>query len=269
MGLELFVLTNLAFLTLDIFLAHSMNGFHHRAEWIPFALSIVAPPALCFGLVAWRARASERIFRSIGMVVGVASVATGIAGMAWHLSSRFLVEMTLDSLVYTAPFAAPLAYAGLGFLLMINRMVPPDAAEWPYWVLLMAEGGFFGNFVFSLADHAQNGFFHATEWIPVFSSALATSFLIVPYLVQVGRTYLLVCGAVLGLQVVVGLLGFWYHVKANLAGPSTSLLDNFIFGAPAMAPLLLPNLVLLAALALVVLSRFVRPPASEELPTSP
>ena len=31
---EVFVLINLAFLSLDIFLAHSENDFRYRAEWI-------------------------------------------------------------------------------------------------------------------------------------------------------------------------------------------------------------------------------------------
>jgi hypothetical protein len=51
----------------------------------------------------------------------------------------------------------------------------------------------------------------------------------------------------------VGLLGFDFHVAANLHGPSPRLGDNFLFGAPASAPLLFPNLVLLACIGLWVL----------------
>jgi hypothetical protein len=65
------------------------------------------------------------------------------------------------------PFAAPLAYTGLGFLLIMNRMVVSDSIEWGQWVLLVALGGFIGNFVFSLTDHAENGFFYSIEWGPV------------------------------------------------------------------------------------------------------
>jgi hypothetical protein len=48
-----------------------------------------------------------------------------------HLDSQFFYERTLRSLTYAAPFAAPLAYAGLGLLLIANRLVHPQAAEWP------------------------------------------------------------------------------------------------------------------------------------------
>jgi len=251
--LELFVFANLSGLIPDIALAHATNGFRHPGEAVPLAFCLVASPACLAALVAWRVRGRERAWRAAGFAIGWFAIATGIAGLIWHLSSRFLAEMTLDSLVYTAPFAAPLAYVGLGLLLIANRMVDHRTRDWPLWVLVIAEGGFVGNFVFSLADHAQNGFFHFTEWIPVAASAFAVAFLAMPLMRPVGRPYLWLCGGVLGVQVVVGLLGFAYHVRANLAGPSQSLLDNFIYGAPAMAPLLLPNLVLLAALALVVL----------------
>jgi hypothetical protein len=247
--LELFVLVNLGFLGPDIYLAHSVNSFRHWAEYIPLYFSFAAPVVLLVALVAlWLG--AESVWRGLGHLVGFAAVAVGVTGLILHLDSRFFVERTLDSLVYTAPFAAPLAYTGIGLLLIMNRMVAPESPEWPRWVLLLALGGFVGNFIFSLADHAQNGFFHWAEWIPVASSAFAVAFLLVPFLMHVGRPYLIACVVVLLAQVVVGLLGFYYHNAANLVGPAPSMFDNIVFGAPPLAPLLLPNLVLLAFIAL-------------------
>src|SRR5690606_7005875 len=107
-----------------------------------------------------------------------ASVLVGIAGLFWQLESVFFHERTLRHLVYTAPFAAPLAYTGLGLLLLLNRLQRADSREWAQWVLVLALGGFIGNFFLSAADHAQNGFFEWTEWIPVISSALAIGVLL-------------------------------------------------------------------------------------------
>ena len=132
--------------------------------------------------------------------------------------------------------------------------------EWALWVMLLALGGFIGNFVFSLTDHAQNGFFYSTEWIPVVSSAFAVGFLAAPFFTPVGRAFYLLTGVVLLLQASVGLCGFYFHAAANLRGPSSHMLDNFINGAPAMAPLLFPNLVLLAGIGLWVLLRKHRAP---------
>jgi hypothetical protein len=246
----LFALVNLAFLGPDIYLAHSTNSFRHRVEYLPLYFSLAAPGVLLVGHLALWAWSATRVWRFVGYLVGGTAVAVGVAGVLWHLGSRFFVERTLESLVYTAPFAAPLAYTGLGLLLIMNRMVDADTAEWAYWVLLLALGGFVGNFIFSLADHAQNGFFHATEWIPVASSAFAIGFLLVPFLIRVAPAFLGVCAGVMVLQGAVGLLGFYFHNAANLDGPSPSLFDNLVYGAPALAPLLFPNLALLALLGL-------------------
>jgi hypothetical protein len=265
LGLEAFALVNLAFLAPDIYLAHSTNLFRHPAEYVPFAFSLVAPVVLLVAVLALQVRGAVGLWRLLGQLVGWGAVAVGVAGLVLHLQGRFFAENTLESLVYTAPFAAPLAYTGIGLLLVMNRLVDPDSADWPRWVLLLALGGFVGNFIFSLADHAQNGFFHPAEWVPVASSAFAVGFLLVPFLVRVTRAYLLPCAAVLAVQVAVGFLGFYYHTSANLRGPSPSRFDNFVYGTPALAPLLFPNLALLTCLALGVLWSHL-PPESPALP---
>jgi hypothetical protein len=252
--LEAFVLVNVAFLSLDIYLAHSVNQFRQPAEYIPLYFSLAAPLVLLLGLLAGEVAGFPAVWRDLGYLVGWLAVAVGVTGVILHLDSRFFNEHTLKSLVYAAPFAAPLSYTGLGLLLIMNRMVDAESEEWPYWVMLMALGGFVGNFIFSLTDHAQNGFYHSTEWIPVISSAFAIGFLVAPFLVIVGRQYLALCGLVLALQAAVGVLGFFLHNAANLHGPSSDRWDNFINGAPSLAPLLFPNLALLAAIGLWVLA---------------
>ncbi len=260
---EVFVLVNLAALTADIYLAHSVNQFGVHAgrphgnlwQYVPLYFSAGAPVVLLLALLALGRRPRVRRWLDPGFLVGWAAVLIGLVGMVLHLDSHFFQERTLRSLVYSAPFAAPLAYTGLGLLLVMNRMVDADSLEWAQWVTLLALGGFVGNFVFSLTDHAQIGFFHGEEWIPVISSAFAVGFLAVPFLVKVDRRFLGLCAVVLLAQAVVGLLGFYYHLRADLHGPSRNLLHNIIDGAPLMAPLLFPNLVLLALIGLWVMSR--------------
>jgi hypothetical protein len=252
---EAFVLVNVAFLSADIYLAHSVNQFRHPAEYVPLYFSMVAPIVLLAALAAFKPGTSNVAWRDLGLLVGCAAILVGCVGVVLHLESQFFIHRTLKSLVYAAPFAAPLAYTGLGLLLLMNRMVDHESTEWAYWVLLLALGGFVGNFVFSVTDHAQNGFYHATEWIPVFSSALAVGFLSALFLVPVERPFLRLCAGVLLLQAAVGALGFALHAAANLEGVSASRFDNFVYGAPAMAPLLFPNLVLLAFIGLWALGR--------------
>jgi hypothetical protein len=245
---EVFAIANVGFLTFDIFLAHSVNQFRNRAEYIPLVFSATAPVLLIFALAVryrWPA-----VWKDLGYFVGWLSVLVGLAGVIFHLESHFFYERTLRSLTYSAPFAAPLAYTGLGFLIIMNRMVDPDTREWAQWVLLLALGGFTGNFVFSLADHAANGFFRSVEWTPVVASAIAVGFLTVPLLMRVTRPFIDLCATILVLEAFVGLWGFVLHASANLRGPSIHAFDNFIYGAPPMAPLLFPNLMVLGIVGL-------------------
>ena len=256
---ELFVLANFAGLTADIYVAHSMNQFAHWEEWIPFYFSLAAPPVLLIGLLSHYRWSRPGVDQTLGALVGVLAVGVGIAGMVLHLESSFFERTTLKSLVYTAPFAAPLAYAGLGLLLLLNRMENARGEMWARWVLLLAWGGFCGNFVLTLADHEQIGFFEGEAWISVFTSAFAVGFVGVAAVMRTARWFLWVCVGVLGAQILVGLLGLYYHVMANLHAPGATLWDKFVYGAPAFAPLLFPNLAVLAAIGFWALSRHAPP----------
>lgn len=250
---DAFATVNIAFLTFDIFLAHSVNQFRRPEEYIPLLFSAMSP--LLMGVALVQRTRRRTVWKVLGCVVGWGAIAVGLTGVILHLESHFFVERTLRSLTYSAPFVAPLAYTGLGFLLVMNRMVVPESEEWAQWVLLFALGGFFGNFVLSLADHAENGFFYRVEWAPVVASAAAVGFLVVPLLIRVSRAFLDFCALILLAEAAVGVWGFMLHASSNLQGPSIHVFDNFIYGAAPLAPLLFPNLTLLGAIGIWQLRR--------------
>lgn len=186
----------------------------------------------------------------------------GLAGIIFHLHSQSFYERTWKSFTYAGPFAAPLAYTGLGLLLIMNRMVPSRGVEWALWLIALSVGGFAGNYLLCLTDHAVNGFYRPEAWIPVISAAFATAFLTVPFLVPVTRTYLRLCATVVAIQVVVGIAGFFFYVAASVSVADLyrslgGAFDRIMNGAPPMAPLLFPNLSLLAFYAMWAYSRFV------------
>ncbi len=247
--LELFVLFNVAFLAVDIYVAHSINRFANPLEWAPFAFSIVATPLLAVATMAGsECRTAWK--RWLGLIIGWAAIIVGIGGMMLHLESQFFELQSIRSLVYTAPFAAPLAYAGLGFLILLNRMVDPEHAEWGRWIVVFGLGGFFGNFVLSLCDHAQNGFFIASEWIPVFSSAFAVGFLGLTVVARPNRSFLNLCLVVLVAQAIVGGIGFVLHLRGIVGGVAPDVRANILFGPPVFAPLLFINLAILSGLGI-------------------
>ncbi len=255
-------------------MAHAVNQFAHPAEWAPIYFSAIASLVLGLamligGVRPWvpvsgesAPRLGRRLARWMGLAVGWGSIAVGVIGLLLHLRSQFFDLRSIESLVYSAPVVAPLAYAGLGLLLLLNRMVPASHPDWPRWVLILALGGCLGNFLLCLMDHAQNGFWHVSEWTGVVAAALAVGALMGVIVYPGERSARRLAAGMLVLQMAVGLLGFWLHGQANLQGEMSSVRDRFLYGAPIFAPLLFNDLALLGMLGLWGLVR-VEPSAWE------
>ncbi len=242
---EWFVVGNIAFLGVDIMLAHAENAFRRRVEWAPVVFSGVATLLLVPMALGW----SGRLWRRVEVAVGAAAVLVGVAGLAFHLESGFFQQQTMRDLVYAAPFVAPLAYVGVGLVLLMLRTGQMPDAEMGWWLLLLALGGFAGNLGLSLLDHAQNAFFRWTEWIPVFAAAFGSAFLLVAW-IRPPVSPAVVAWWLLGVQTAVGILGFVLHLWADWHRQAVHLADRLIYGAPAFAPLLFADLALLAAIGL-------------------
>jgi hypothetical protein len=249
--LEAFVLSNIAFLIADIYVAHSLNDFAHWGEYVPLYYAAAGTVALSVSVVMqWGRRGGfPNASWWTGEIVGWAGVAVGVIGLGWHLEAWFFEATTLKSLVYSAPFVAPLAFAGLGLLLIMNRRIDRSSVDWAQWVVFMAWGGWVGNFALSLIDHAQNAFFYATEWIPVVSSALAVGALAMLLVQRPNDRDIQFSYLVLGLNAAVGVLGFILHIAPIWTESSgASLWDQIVFGAPVFAPLLFVDLAVLSVL---------------------
>ena len=83
-------------------------------------------------------------------------------------------------------------------MLLLNRVEPYGSPGWGLWVIFLAMAGFVGVLAVSLGDHAQNGFFFRTEWIPVAAAALAASFLLTVLIRPLDRGFQLICLALMG-----------------------------------------------------------------------
>lgn len=248
-AVRLFVAANIGFLGVDILVAHLANAFARRVEWAPIVFSAVATPLLLPGAFG----STRAVLRPIERVVALSAVVVGVLGMIFHLESGFFEKGTLHDLVYSAPFVAPLSYVGVGLLLLLVHSEDATTPRFGGWVLLLALGGFIGNLGLSLLDHAQNGFFRVTEWIPVAAAAYGIGFLALATAKapSVPPAFARACVVVMVVQILVGLVGAAFHVEANLRHSAmTTMTDRFVFGAPAFAPLLFANLALLAIVGL-------------------
>src|SRR3954451_24951044 len=93
---EIFIIGNLAFLAIDVYVAHLTNAFERRPEWLPVIFSIAAPILIMINncWLRWLPR--------------FASLLVGGRRMLYHLQWHFFAYQTIRNLVYTAPFVAPL-----------------------------------------------------------------------------------------------------------------------------------------------------------------
>lgn len=256
--LDLLMIGNLAFLGVDIAIAHAVNNFADPMEWAPLIFSAAGTVAMLLAIalgglmptVPGQGGKPQAVARQIGLAVGVGAILVGVTGLIFHLKGAFFIERTLQSLVYAAPFSAPLAYAGVGLLLILNRMVDDRSREWGRWVIVMSLGGFVGNFVLSLTDHAINGFFRPLEWSGVIAGAAGVGALSGVLAVPRNRSMIRLAAWVMAAEMLVGLVGFGLHLTANLAMGQASLADRFIYGAPVFAPLLFNNIALIALVGL-------------------
>ncbi|MDB4977385.1 MAG: hypothetical protein JWN48_5726 [Myxococcaceae bacterium] len=243
---ELFVLANFAFLGGDIAIAHLANRYADALEWAPLVFSAAAVPLLLPGMLGL---ISARVRHWIDLTVAAAAILLGVLGALFHLSSQFFLTPSLHNLVYAAPFAAPLAYIGVGLLLILVRIEAAGSRDFGPWVLVLSLGGILGNFALSLLDHAQNGFFQPTEWIPVAAAAFGASFLLVA-ICRPTPAFLQLCYGVSAFEALIGLLGFALHLRAEATSPGAGVLERLVYGAPAFAPLLFTNMALLSAIGL-------------------
>jgi hypothetical protein len=187
--------------------------------------------------------------------VGWCSVVIGIAGLVLHLESQFFQRWTLASLVYAAPSAAPLAYTGIGLLLIMNRSVDADGLEWPLWVIFLALGGFVGNFIFSVTDHGAKRILPSQRMDSGLQQRTGRRFHVCP-IGHPGEP--IVCACLCGAHAVSSsgrLGGIGLHLHADVHGVGPTLFDRIVYGAPVFAPMLFPDLVLLASIGLWVLYR--------------
>ena len=133
---ELFALNNVAFLAVDIAIAHAINAFAHPAEWVPVAFSVVASAVLLLSMLLGGLRPTlpaadaegrlgtrQRHARRLGMAVGWGSVAVGVGVLGFYFHVRANLAYPAASLterfLYGAPAFAPLLFADLALLALL------------------------------------------------------------------------------------------------------------------------------------------------------
>ncbi|MCL4509576.1 MAG: hypothetical protein M1470_00670 [Bacteroidetes bacterium] len=255
--LLLLVGVNFIFTGLDVALAHAVNNFVPSYELIPI---IYAPlGALSSFLVALNSKPNRYIVLT-HIFLMVLGVVVGVLGTAFHANEALnpLGQLTWIWLTFASPILAPLAFAGISLVGLYGVVEEvkgqPGLLEVPglgtfkapisrdrhfLWLVGL---GFAASALTSIIDHGQYGY-SLYKLIPIVYGLFAIGVVIS---LAVSKnwssgdelTYFWTMIA----AIVVGMLGFAFHLSGDLADNGQLSLERILVFAPILAPLLYADL---------------------------
>jgi hypothetical protein len=268
----LMVATNEIFLGIDHYLAHSISGTITPNEWIPIIFGPVAGVLLLLaGIIALRWRPLATV---IATVVFLGSIVVGLLGDYFHVMRAILPsgppgqQVSIVLLVWAPPILGPLIYSLVGLLGISAAWIedPPDSGvlvllagrrvHLPYSktraYFFMIGLGTLATVISSVLDHARVRFENPWLWVPtaigVFGTVVAV---MLGTIDRPTRADLFTYVAAMLLLIVVGVVGVFLHVNANLVAQNTVVVERFIRGAPFLAPLLFSDMGMLGFIVLL------------------
>ena len=265
--LMLFVGVNLMFTGIDVALAHSINQFIPVYEWIPVFFFPFG--ALSCIYIAFQNKPSKwsSILHIVLMLIGVM---VGIIGTAFHANAVLNPggHLTWSWVVFGSPILAPLAFAGISLLGLyavtkevegepgkleikgIGIFKAPISRDKHFlWLVAL---GFTASTLTSIIDHAQYGYTFYKLIAIIYGLFASTVVISACVSKKWSKGDELVYFWTMIVAIVVGVLGFGFHLSADLAGTGTLSLERILAFAPVLAPLLFCDLGLLG---LLVVSR--------------
>jgi hypothetical protein len=268
----LMVAVNLAFLGLDIWLAHGMNGTIRPNEMIPIVFGPLAGLALLVaGVIALRRRNMAILLAFIVLAV---SIVVGLVGAYFHVERAIppsgfgSLDVTLVLLIFAPPVIGPLTFSLVGVLGVIAAvyedpvdsgvLVVPGVLRWPVpfskrqqyciWVGL----GILSTLLSSVLDHGRFNFENLWVWLPTVIGVFATVAAVIYGLIkQPSRSDTVVYVVSMFAMIIVGIIGLLLHIETDLATRNAIVIERFLRGAPFLAPMLFADMGALGLVAIL------------------
>lgn len=259
------------FLSLDTYLVHVLNGTILLREWIPIIFGAVAGVLLL--IAGYLALRNRKTAAGIATFVFVASIIVGVIGAYFHFIRGILPtapigsRVTLNLLIWAPPILAPFAFAGVGVmgLSAVWREVPEDSGrvklfrgfiQLPYSktqaYLFLVALGILVALVSSVLDHSRSSWQNMAIWIPVVTGVFAIIVTTGLGLIQKPTSFDIgVYVSAMVILIIVGVLGAYFHIDADLTANNLFVAERFLRGAPFLSPLLFSNMGFLGLIILL------------------
>jgi hypothetical protein len=264
---------NELFLSVDIYMAHSISGSIKTYEWIPIVFGAVGGVLLLVaGVIAFRSRSLATVMANL---VFVGSIIVGLMGAYFHLRRTILLSTPVSSqteavnaLIWAPPFIGPFFFSLVGILGISAAWVesPPDSGrlkllgnrtiQMPYSktraYFFIVSIGIVATLISSVLDHARVNLENPWVWLPltvgIFSTVVAAA---LGAIRSPTRADLVIYTVAMLMLIVTGLVGAVLHISANLSAQGTIVIERFVRGSPILAPTVFANFGLIGLLVLL------------------
>lgn len=241
----LYLSINYLIVFLDVLIAHALNRFFPVYEWIPIVFSPFAAVSAILLFIAPK----PGISKFFNLFTNFAGVVIGILGFGFHLQGASAGStVSFAGLTGGNPVFAPLAFVALGSIGLLTTIDDhPNSRTYNLtqktrWLLLATSFWFLATALVAYFDHARLGFTNYFTWIPVYVGIFAAVVLLLQAYSHPEQGLSILLGTTMFLSFIVGLLGFAFHLSADLAGRGSIQWSRVFYQAPGLVPLLFCDL---------------------------
>lgn len=252
----------------DVTIAHALNNFFPSYEWIPVVFSPIAALTALLLLISPKPGWTKNLH----LLINLLGVVIGIVGFSFHLQGASAGNtVTFAGLASGNPVFAPLAFFALGSIgTIISLDDRPDLRKYTLtqktrWLLFSTAFWFLATALVAYFDHVRTGFTNIYTWFPFYMGLFAALVTMLQAYSPPDRGLSILFSITMLLSILVGLMGFTFHLSVDLAGRGNIVWSRIFYQAPGLAPLLFCDLGIWGAL--VYLDPLPEHSSSQTIPT--
>lgn len=247
-----FLMVNYLIVFVDVGIAHALNRFFPVYEWIP----MIYTPIVTLSTLLLLVRPKPGWIKNLNILLNLLGVFIGIVGFGFHLqgaSAGNVVSFT--GLASGNPVFAPLAFIAIGAIGVITNLDDhPKIRRFSFtqktrWLLISTAFWFFATALVAFFDHARTGFINLYTWFPFYVGLFAAIITLLQAYSHPETGLSTLFSVTMILSIIVGLMGFAFHLSVDLAGRGSIVWSRVFYLAPGLAPLLFCDLGIWGVLA--------------------
>ena len=240
-----YLIVNYLIVLIDVGIAHALNRFFPIYEWIP----VIYLPIVTISTFLLLLNSKPGWNKNINLLLNLLGIVIGIAGFGFHLQGATAGNVvSFAGLTSGNPVFAPLAFIALGTIGAITALDDrPSIRKFSFtqktrWLLMATAFWFFVTALVAIFDHARTGFTNLYTWFPFYVGIFAAIITLLQAYSHPETGLSILFTITMILSMVVGLMGFAFHLSVDLAGRGSIVWSRVFYLAPGLAPLLFCDL---------------------------